>query len=606
MAKKKEIQVVFNASVDKFGRNVDKANGDLKRFSSSANTHSVKIKKSFTGIGTALAGVVSIGALSVLTKNALDTADAIGKLSSVSGLSVKRVQEFRFAVDQTGGTLQQADAAILKFGKRVGLAKDGFGAAARAYKRLGIDLSQTTDQIFAQAVEEIGKLKNATDRGALATELFGDEAIRLGNTFKGGVAGLEVFAQTARDLGLILSDDLVRGAEKANDQLSIMKQVIDVQFTRVLVELAPTITRIGEAFAETAIKASAFIDAMNEIGDQSKSTLKNTVKVLQSQYSELQSELEDTLAKQSGEKGPDGLIELVFGLRDPSEIRAEMVKVEEEFKEAIERLNKLNRVQITSRVAGGGGGGGGGRALPTKLPTLRFPKQEEVKALKDPVDDFINSLYRYREELDLINPKLERLGELFVQGAIPVEVYTEGVKRLGFETESSLDGLADDVDVLEDSWKDLGLTFASAFEDAIIQGGNLSDILKGLEQDIIRIMTRKLVTERLGDALSGAFSSGGLFGNLFGGGGAPVSSIPLFGSGGNFFAGQPMIVGDGGPELMVPRQSGTVIPNNQLGGGTVNVYVNPPPGASVEAYRLSARQGALEGSRILGRSRAIS
>ena len=32
-------------------------------------------------------------------------------------------------------------------------------------------------------------------------------------------------------------------------------------------------------------------------------------------------------------------------------------------------------------------------------------------------------------------------------------------------------------------------------------------------------------------------------------------------------------MGEKGPELFVPRTAGTIIPNNQLGGGTTNNYV---------------------------------
>ena len=50
--------------------------------------------------------------------------------------------------------------------------------------------------------------------------------------------------------------------------------------------------------------------------------------------------------------------------------------------------------------------------------------------------------------------------------------------------------------------------------------------------------------------------------------------------GGPLSAGQASIVGERGPELFVPNQAGTIIPNNQLGsalGGTTNVtnnYIN--------------------------------
>ena len=41
--------------------------------------------------------------------------------------------------------------------------------------------------------------------------------------------------------------------------------------------------------------------------------------------------------------------------------------------------------------------------------------------------------------------------------------------------------------------------------------------------------------------------------------------------GGPVTGGRPYIVGERGPELMVPSGNGTVVPNNQLGGGGVTV-----------------------------------
>ena len=46
--------------------------------------------------------------------------------------------------------------------------------------------------------------------------------------------------------------------------------------------------------------------------------------------------------------------------------------------------------------------------------------------------------------------------------------------------------------------------------------------------------------------------------------------------------GRPYLVGERGPELLIPGGSGTVIPNNQLGTsglmvGTLNVFANDVP-----------------------------
>ena len=55
--------------------------------------------------------------------------------------------------------------------------------------------------------------------------------------------------------------------------------------------------------------------------------------------------------------------------------------------------------------------------------------------------------------------------------------------------------------------------------------------------------------------------------------------------GGPVNAGQPYIVGERGPEIVVPGRSGTVIPNHRIGvgggvGGGMNVTINMPPGSN--------------------------
>ena len=54
---------------------------------------------------------------------------------------------------------------------------------------------------------------------------------------------------------------------------------------------------------------------------------------------------------------------------------------------------------------------------------------------------------------------------------------------------------------------------------------------------------------------------------------APVDAVPLA-AGGPAMAGAPHWVGERGPELFVPRSSGTVVPNHALGGPTYNITIN--------------------------------
>lgn len=126
-----------------------------------------------------------------------------------------------------------------------------------------------------------------------------------------------------------------------------------------------------------------------------------------------------------------------------------------------------------------------------------------------------------------------------------------------------------------DTVRELGLTFSSAFEDAIVKGEKLSKVMQGLLQDIARIIARKTITEPLGNAVSTGLNSlgasswmdgiGSWLGGLFRAEGGPVA------------AGQPYIVGERGPEWFVPDRGGTVLPNGTAPAGasiTTNITID--------------------------------
>jgi len=103
------------------------------------------------------------------------------------------------------------------------------------------------------------------------------------------------------------------------------------------------------------------------------------------------------------------------------------------------------------------------------------------------------NLESQRADMELLTKELE-------QGRISEQTYLEAVTV-------RLDLVAEKTDKATSLAEELGLTFTSAFEDAIVSGGDLSGVLKGLEQDIMRIVTRKLVTEPLGNFITGAIGS---------------------------------------------------------------------------------------------------
>ena len=107
-------------------------------------------------------------------------------------------------------------------------------------------------------------------------------------------------------------------------------------------------------------------------------------------------------------------------------------------------------------------------------------------------------------------------------------------------------------------------------------------------------------TSTLGDLLNNVadrFLDMGLNALLFGNVGGKTVTSGLFGllgfaNGGNPPVGKPSIVGEKGPELFVPKTSGTVIPNDKLGGGgTTNISVNvDASGSSVQGNEQQGKE----------------
>lgn len=154
---------------------------------------------------------------------------------------------------------------------------------------------------------------------------------------------------------------------------------------------------------------------------------------------------------------------------------------------------------------------------------------------------------RQREDMELLTKALQ-------DGLITEQKYLEAVS-------ARLDLVAEKTKEAKTFAEEFGLSFSSAFEDAAVRGEKFSDVLKGLADDILRIIIRQQVTEPLANAVKG-IDFGSLFGSLFGGARA---------NGGPVSAGKAYLVGERGPEMFMPAMSGSITPNGAVGNVIVNV-----------------------------------
>lgn len=197
-----------------------------------------------------------------------------------------------------------------------------------------------------------------------------------------------------------------------------------------------------------------------------------------------------------------------------------------------------------------------------------------------------------QEELDIFLEQYEeqekaskRLYELEVKNR------EEATKKAAEESEKQLKAWLDAFEKIEEESRKFQEIFTNNFGDAladVVTGTkSLSEAFKDMANSIVQSITR-IAAQRLAESILGTRSSGGggigdFFAGLFGGGATAAAPFmggggvaAAFAGGGSFGAGRPMLVGERGPEIIVPSTAGTVVPNSAIG-GNVNVVVNVPP-----------------------------
>jgi hypothetical protein len=178
-------------------------------------------------------------------------------------------------------------------------------------------------------------------------------------------------------------------------------------------------------------------------------------------------------------------------------------------------------------------------------------RQRQIESLLASTDEV--KFARIRESVALLAEELE-------SGRLPggVKQYEQAVVDLIGNTDTAIEKTKSLVD-------ELGLSFTSAFEDAIVGGKSFQDVLKGLGQDILRISVRKSITEPLGGFFTKALGS--LF--SFDGGGY-TGSAPRSGG----------LDGKGGFLAMMHPQEDVIdrTKGSKSAGGSVVVNINQTVG----------------------------
>ncbi len=594
-----------------------------------------RITKSIFSMKTALIGVAGVAGFGYLVKSSLNATDSLAKTASKIGTTTEALSKLQYAAKISGVETNTLNMAMQRFTRRTAEAAQGTGEAKGAIKELGLDARKLQqlplDQQMMKLAGAFGNVQSDADKLRIAFKLFDSEGAALVNTLALGEEGLEKLFGRAKALGIVMSGEAADGAQKANDALTDLFSIAKGLKDQFSAALAPAIERVAKMLTDFFLKTSKAEGGIEKFArNMAKSFLNATVNVV---------------------KAMKGILEAVDNAINFITAKVDGVRLnflEDELKYA---QGNAELFQSAYETIAGGGRLSGKDTLKLRLKGVK----KDLASVDEAWSDSVSAAAIAKMEIfDIKGRKAVNFADMldvddfdyvdFIAGL------TESIDNLGTSTVKSMEPAAESLNNFEQGFKSFSGSIPSMDEnlksltvqglngltDALAAGvtgaANFKDAMKSMAKSVVDSLIKMLIQKYIVDAAFGAitasfgngnvatgtYNSGMNVGGPVNGGGSMAGANAGGGGfghraiGGSVQAGQPYMVGERGQEMFVPNQSGSIIPNNKMGGGsgvvvnqTINISTGVAQTVRAEVANLmpqiaSAAKGAVADARQRG------
>lgn len=243
-----------------------------------------KVTKGLKGVGGAAAGVTKgvagIGiaagatatALAFMVDKSFQAVDAIGKTATQTGIATDTLQAFHLAARESGTTIEGANTALIKFARSIGDAERGLKTQADIFKNIGVELRTTDGRMrsFESILEDTAKgimeLGSQSERASALANLFGRQGVILTGAITDlSENGIKKFIDRAKELGIVLSEKVIRRTEEFNDAVGVIKMQIGSFVNNITTSFLPVFEKMRKSiakFIQDSIDEAGGMDAL--------------------------------------------------------------------------------------------------------------------------------------------------------------------------------------------------------------------------------------------------------------------------------------------------------------------------------------------------------
>jgi hypothetical protein len=505
-----------------------KAVDKTKRAFSGITNALKKVTGSVLNMKTAIVGAVGAGGFGALIQSSINAGDELAKTADKLGVTTEALAGLRHAADLTGVSTGTMDMAMQRFTRRAAEAAKGTGEAKGALRELGIDAESIVrlplDEQMNVVADAMQGLDTQADKVRIAMKLFDSEGVALVNTLGGGSEALKAMTAEAEHFGVTLSRTDTAQMEAANDAITRLQAVFTGLTNQLAVAFSPIITFVADAFRQASLDSSDF----GNIGQRVAGAVVKAFGVVRTIMHGVEIAFKTTQL---------AVMEMA------NAIGSKLIPPLQAFIDIYNKIAEFLGMPLISESAAQIMGN-----LPQDIAVLA--KELEVLKASNPGLELSTSM----EAFIVANRRA-------AQSVADVTAAAQGLDGKDISAPTIADRLNDSFTKLQENLptvqeqmdKMAGTTMKNMSD-------GLMSVVKGTMsvKDAFKQMAASLIMQAIQlfviDKITGGFLSfaKGLTGKAIGG---------------SVQSGQPYMVGERGPEMFVPNQSGSIVPNKKMGGG---------------------------------------
>lgn len=214
-------------------------------------------------------GVITGGAFSAFIKSQVNLQDEFSKSAQKAGVTTEQFSGMAYAAKLANLETLDLTKAYAKLAASLTDAQQGQKESVELFKRLKLDPKnfQDSDQLLLAMADRFEAMDDGAKKTSLAIDAFGEKlGPKLIPFLNSGRAGIENLRKEAAALGVVVSTQAGRDAEKFNDSLTTMHTALQGAGMEIGKVLIPQLTEAAEFFVKAAKETNVWEAALLSVG----------------------------------------------------------------------------------------------------------------------------------------------------------------------------------------------------------------------------------------------------------------------------------------------------------------------------------------------------